>query len=112
MTKVKVTFRGLLGYFFLTVLINVATTAVLLIIADDKAVPNNKRRLDLILEPLNKRLDKRRNKLVRSKAKEHMTKSIKVTKPGLTALVKILSTLTKDKAKQTRTVTEKTRSGT
>jgi hypothetical protein len=108
----KSNFPGFIRVFFLTVLINVATTAVLLMIADDRAVPNSKRRLDLILEPLNNRFDKRRNILVRSKAKEHITRSIKVTKPGLTALVKISSTLTKDRAKQTRTVTEKTRSGT
>jgi hypothetical protein len=91
---------------------SVATTAVLLIIADDKAVPNNKRKVDFILEPLNRLVDKRRNILVRSKANEQITKSIRVTSPGLTAFVKISSTLTNDKARHTNTVIEKTRSGT
>jgi phage antirepressor YoqD-like protein len=91
---------------------SVATTAVLLIIADDNAVPNNKRKIDFILDPLNNRLDRRRNILVLSKAKEHITNSIKVTSPGLTALVKISSTVTNDKARHTSTVIEKTRSGT
>jgi phage antirepressor YoqD-like protein len=91
---------------------SVATTAVLLIMADDNAVPSNKRKVDFILEPLNRLLDKWRNMLVRSKANEQITKSIKVTSPGLTALVKISSTETNDKARHTSTVIEKTRSGT
>ena len=70
------------------------------------------RNIDFILEPLNTLLLKRRKILVLSKEKEQSTNKIKVTKPGFTALARISSTLTNDKAKQTSTVIEKTRSGT
>jgi hypothetical protein len=49
--------------------------------------------------------------LVRSKENEQSTNNIKVTKPGLTALERMSSTLTNDNAKQTNIVIENTRSG-
>jgi hypothetical protein len=80
--------------------------------AEAKAVPSNNRKVDFTFEPLKTPADKRLKILVRSKAKEHNTNNTRVTRPGLTALVKMSSTLTNDSAKHNNIVTEKTRSGT
>ena len=80
-------------------------------IAEANAVPMKSLNIDFILEPLKTRWLKRRNILVRSKENEQSTNKINVTNPGFTALARISSTLTKDKAKQVSIVTEKTRSG-
>ncbi len=103
---------ALISLFFFTLLISVATTAVLLIKAEAKAVPIKSRNIDFTLEPLKTLLLRRRKILVRSNENEQSTNKINVTKPGFTALARILSTLTKESAKQTSTVIENIRSGT
>ena len=93
------------------VLISVATTAVLLIRAEENAVPISSLSVDFILELLNTRAESRRKILVRSNENEHSTNKTNVTKPGFTALASMSSTVTKESAKHIKTVTENTRSG-
>jgi hypothetical protein len=96
----------------LTGFIKVATTAVLFNKAEENAVPSKVLMYPCFLEPVKSTFDKRVSKLVRSKAKEQTTKSISVTKPGLTALCKSSSLEINDKPKQVKQAAPNTRSGT
>jgi len=91
--------------------ISAATTAVLFINAEAKAVQMRVLRVDLNLEPLIITAETRRKTLVRSKANEHSTRSTKVTKPGFTTFVNTVSAETRPVAKQASSETAKTFSG-
>ena len=88
--------------------INAATTAVLFINAEAKAVQSRVLSVDLNLEPLIMNTETRRRTLVRSNANEQSTSNTKVTRPGLTTFVNTVSVETKPVAKQASSETAKT----
>ena len=103
---------GLTTLLFFIVEMSDATTAVLLINADENAVPTRVLKVDEKAEPLIIAADNRLNTLVRSKAKEHKTNKTKVTRPEFIALLNTSSYEINEKPRQTNMTTENIRSGT
>ena len=87
----------MINLLFLIGVISVATTAVLFKNADAKAELSKTLIKEAFADLLKSLLARNRRKLVRSRAKEHITNNTKVISPGFIALLKNSSVVINDK---------------